>query len=111
MRLAVFFKLVILLATLLTLIMTSGISRRQSHSYAAEFLAILFSRRPVPSALASAQEVITLYISLETLTISSYLLASFMKKDKGSNEAGMKYLLIGAFSSALCFSGFPTFTA
>jgi NADH-quinone oxidoreductase subunit N len=40
------------------------------------------------------------------LTISSYLLASFLKKDKASNEAGMKYLLLGAFSSAALLLGF-----
>ncbi len=103
--LALFFKLIILLATLLTLIM--AIRYFKSHkTYVAEFLAILLFSAAGASALASSQEIITLYISLETLTISSYLLASFMKKDKGSNEAGMKYLLLGAFSSALLLLGF-----
>ncbi|HJT24788.1 MAG TPA: NADH-quinone oxidoreductase subunit N, partial [bacterium] len=103
--LAIFFKMIILLATLLTLIMTARYFKNRA-TYAAEFLAILLFSAAGASALASSQEIITLYISLETLTISSYLLASFMKKDKGSNEAGMKYLLLGAFSSALLLLGF-----
>lgn len=103
--LALFFKMIILLATLLTLVMTVRYFKNRT-TYAAEFLAILLFSAAGASALASSQEIITLYISLETLTISSYLLASFMKKDKGSNEAGMKYLLLGAFSSALLLLGF-----
>jgi NADH-quinone oxidoreductase subunit N len=104
--LAVFFKTIILLATLLTLLITHRHFKSYSTPYPAEFLAILLFSAAGASALSSAQEIVTLYIALETLTISSYLLASFMKKDKGSNEAGMKYLLIGAFSSALLLFGF-----
>jgi NADH-quinone oxidoreductase subunit N len=104
--LAVFFKTVILLATLITLLITHRHFKAYSTPYPAEFLAILLFSAAGASALSSAQEVVTLYIALETLTISSYLLASFMKKDKRSNEAGMKYLLIGAFSSALLLFGF-----
>lgn len=104
--LALFFKMVILLAVLFTVIMTIRYFKSHSTPYQAEFLAILLFASAGASALASSQEIITLYISLETLTISSYLLASFMKKDKASNEAGMKYLLLGAFSSALLLLGF-----
>ncbi len=104
--LSLFFKMVILLATLLTLLMTFRYFKTHNTPYPAEFLAILLFSASGATALTSAQEIITLYIALETLTISSYLLASFMKKDKGSNEAGMKYLLLGAFSSALLLFGF-----
>ena len=104
--LAVFFKMIVLLATLLTLLMSFRYFQTHKTAYPAEFLAILLFSAAGATALASAQEIITLYISLETLTISSYLLASYMKKDKGSNEAGMKYLLLGAFSSAILLFGF-----
>ena len=104
--LAAFFKLIILLATLISVLMTVRYFKTHPTFYEGEFLAILLFSAAGASALASAQEIITLYISLETLTISSYLLASFLKKDKGSNEAGMKYLLLGAFSSALLLLGF-----
>jgi len=103
--LALFFKMVIILGTLLTLLISFRYFKSRSTHYPAEFLAVLLFSAAGASALASAQEIITLYVSLETLTISSYLLASFMKKDKGSNEAGMKYLLLGAFSSALLLFG------
>jgi NADH-quinone oxidoreductase subunit N len=104
--LAAYFKMVILLGTFLTLFITFRYFKSRPTHYPAEFLALLLFSAAGASALASAQEIITLYVSLETLTISSYLLASFMKKDKGSNEAGMKYLLLGAFSSAILLLGF-----
>jgi NADH-quinone oxidoreductase subunit N len=104
--LAVFFKVVILLATLFTLLITFRHFKTNPTHYLPEFIAVLLFSAAGASALTSAQEIITLYVALETLTISSYLLASFMKKDKASNEAGMKYLLLGAFSSALLLFGF-----
>ncbi|HXL73079.1 MAG TPA: NADH-quinone oxidoreductase subunit N [bacterium] len=104
--LAIFFKFIILMATLFTLLISFRYFKANPTHYMAEFIAVLLFSAAGASALTSAQEIITLYVALETLTISSYLLASFMKKDKGSNEAGMKYLLLGAFSSALLLFGF-----
>jgi NADH-quinone oxidoreductase subunit N len=104
--LALFFKFIILLAALFTLLISFRYFKANPSTYTGEFTAILLFSAAGASALTSAREIITLYVSLETLTISSYLLASFMKKDKSSNEGGMKYLLIGAFSSALLLFGF-----
>jgi NADH-quinone oxidoreductase subunit N len=104
--LALFFKFIILMATLFTLLISFRYFNASPTHYMAEFIAVLLFSAAGASALTSAQEIITLYVALETLTISSYLLASFMKKDKASNEAGMKYLLLGAFSSALLLFGF-----
>ncbi len=104
--LALFFKFIILMATLFTLLISFRYFKANPTHYFTEFIAVLLFSAAGASALTSAQEIITLYVALETLTISSYLLASFMKKDKASNEAGMKYLLLGAFSSALLLFGF-----
>jgi NAD(P)H-quinone oxidoreductase subunit 2 len=46
-----------------------------------------------------------IFVSLETLSISSYLLTGYMKRDPRSNEAALKYLLIGASSSAVFLYG------
>ena len=48
--------------------------------------------------LAGANDLVTLFVSLETLGLSSYLLTGYMKRDVRSNEAALKYLLIGAAS-------------
>ncbi|MHB8377579.1 MAG: NADH-quinone oxidoreductase subunit N [Dehalococcoidia bacterium] len=55
--------------------------------------------------MAAARELMTAYLSLELLSFSLYILVSFAKFDPRSNEAGLKYLLLGAFSSAMFLYG------
>ena len=55
--------------------------------------------------MAAARELLTAYISLELLSFSLYALVSYAKFDGKSNEGGMKYMLLGAFSSALFLYG------
>jgi len=55
--------------------------------------------------MAAAREMLTAYIALELLSFSLYVLVSFAKMDAKSNEGGMKYMLLGAFSSALFLYG------
>jgi NADH-quinone oxidoreductase subunit N len=56
--------------------------------------------------LATGTELITLFIGLETMALSFYVLVGFLRGDKRSNEAAMKYLLLGAFSSGFLVYGF-----
>jgi NADH-quinone oxidoreductase subunit N len=55
--------------------------------------------------MAAARELLTAYISLELLSFSLYVLVSYAKFDARSNEGGLKYMLLGAFSSALFLYG------
>jgi NADH-quinone oxidoreductase subunit N len=55
--------------------------------------------------MASAQELLTAYIGLELLSFSLYVLVSYSKYETRSNEAGLKYMLLGAFASALLLYG------
>lgn len=55
--------------------------------------------------LASSNDLITLFITIEWITISLYILTTFLKNDLYSIEAGVKYLIVGAFSSALFLYG------
>ncbi|HEY9644344.1 MAG TPA: NAD(P)H-quinone oxidoreductase subunit N, partial [Coleofasciculaceae cyanobacterium] len=55
--------------------------------------------------LSGSDELVMIFVSLETLSISSYLLTGYMKRDPRSNEAALKYLLIGASSSAIFLYG------
>lgn len=54
--------------------------------------------------IVSSDDMIILYIAFELISISSYILTSFLK-DKGGIEGGIKYLLFGAFSSAFLIYG------
>ena len=55
--------------------------------------------------LACGFDLITLYISLELMAITFYVLVAFTKREKRSNEAAMKYFLLGAFSSGVLLYG------
>jgi NAD(P)H-quinone oxidoreductase subunit 2 len=71
----------------------------------AEFLAILLTATLGGMFLSGADELVTIFVALETLSISSYLLTGYMKRDPRSNEAALKYLLIGAASAAIFLYG------
>ncbi len=55
--------------------------------------------------LGSGYDLISLYISLELMALTFYVLVAFTKRQRRSNEAGMKYFLLGAFSSGILLYG------
>jgi len=56
--------------------------------------------------LATGTDLITLFIGLELMALCFYVMVGFLRADKRSNEAAMKYLLLGAFSSGFLAYGF-----
>jgi NADH-quinone oxidoreductase subunit N len=56
--------------------------------------------------LAAGTDLVTLFIGLELMALCFYILVGFLRSDKRSNEAAMKYLLLGAFSSGFLVYGF-----
>jgi NADH-quinone oxidoreductase subunit N len=57
------------------------------------------------SVAVSANNLVLLYVSIEFLSITSYMLAGFLRKDRRSNEAGLKYFLYGSIASAVMLYG------
>ena len=55
--------------------------------------------------MAGAVDLVTLYIGLETMAIATYILVGFLRSNQRSNEASLKYFLLGAFSSAILLYG------
>jgi NADH-quinone oxidoreductase subunit N len=55
--------------------------------------------------LGCGYDLISLYIALELMAVTFYVLVAFTKRQKRSNEAGMKYFLLGAFSSGILIYG------
>ena len=70
-----------------------------------EYYALIILSTIGAVGMAAARELMTAYLSLELLSFSLYTLVSYAKFDRRSNEAGLKYLLLGAFSSALFLYG------
>jgi NADH-quinone oxidoreductase subunit N len=56
--------------------------------------------------MATGSDLVTLFLGLELTAISFYILVGFTRADRRSNEASLKYLLLGAFSSAFVLYGF-----
>jgi len=101
---AFFFKIVFIGAAFITVGSSFGLAGRMSHHRGEYFSLLLFSTVGM-MFLASAKELITLYIGLELTTIPLFILAAYTKSNRFSAEAGLKYLIIGATSSAILLYG------
>jgi NADH-quinone oxidoreductase subunit N len=76
--------------------------------YRGEFFSLILMAVAGMMLLSSATELMTTYIAIELMSISFYALAGFLK-DQKSTEASMKYLLLGALSSAILLYGMALF--
>jgi NAD(P)H-quinone oxidoreductase subunit 2 len=102
--LSIVFRGVIALSAALTILMSITYVG-ETGTALGEFLMILLTATIGGMFLSGADELVMIFVSLETLSISSYLLTGYMKRDPRSNEAALKYLLIGASSSAVFLYG------
>src|SRR2546423_2118447 len=73
--------------------------------YQGEYYFLLLSSLLGMTVMASARDLITIFVALETLSIPTYLLAGWRKHDARSNEGSLKYYLIGVLSSAVMLYG------
>ncbi|MBD2115423.1 MAG: NAD(P)H-quinone oxidoreductase chain 2 [Cyanobacteriota bacterium] len=103
-NLSIVFRAIIALSTASTVLMSIRYVEQAGTSLA-EFLAIMLTATLGGMFLSGASELVMIFISLEMLSISSYLMTGYMKRDPRSNEAALKYLLIGASSSAIFLYG------
>jgi NAD(P)H-quinone oxidoreductase subunit 2 len=102
--LSVVFRGIIALSTAITILMSITYVN-QSGTALAEFIVILLTSTLGAMFLSGANELVMIFISLETQSISAYLLTGYTKRDPRSNEAALKYLLIGASSTAVFLYG------
>lgn len=102
--LSVVFRGIVALSAAVTILMSIAYIE-QSGTSLGEFVGILLTATIGGMFLSGANELVMIFISLETLSISSYLLTGYTKRDPRSNEAALKYLLIGASSSAIFLYG------
>jgi NADH-quinone oxidoreductase subunit N len=73
--------------------------------YKGEFYFLLLVSTFGMTVMVSARDLITLFVALECISIPTFVLAGYRKHDRKSNEAGVKYYLIGVLSSALMLYG------
>src|SRR3979411_2007782 len=70
-----------------------------------EFYILLVSALSGMMLLVAATNLITIFIAIELLSISLYILSAFLRQQETSQEAGLKYLLIGGFASGFLLFG------
>ncbi len=99
-----FFKLLFLSAALLVVLSsTEYVQKLPAHR--GEFYALILFAALGMVIMAGSGDLITLYIGLELMTISFYVLVAYLTDNPKSTEAGMKYLILGAASSAVFLYG------
>src|SRR5438093_4898387 len=73
--------------------------------YAGEFYFLLLCSLLGMVVMGSARDLITIFVALETLSLPAYMLAGWRKRDLKSNEAALKYYLLGVLASAVMLYG------
>ena len=101
---SIFFKVVFLLAAILT-ILASARYLEVERANVGEYYALVLFAVVGMMFLASAGEFITLFVALETMALSFYILVGFLKSNRKSNEAALKYFLLGSFSTGIFLYG------
>lgn len=79
------------------------------HEHHGEFYALILFSVVGMICMAAGYDVVLIFIGLELMAISTYVLVGFLRRDKRSNEAALKYLLLGAFSSGIFAYGLSLF--
>lgn len=99
------FKGLMLIGTGFVLLMSSSYDRKGALAYRGEFYYLLLTALLGAMMMASSADMITLFVSLELLSLSSYILAGLRKNDRSSNEAAFKYVINGGIASAILLFG------
>src|SRR5579875_3738656 len=101
---AVFMKLLILAGAAMAIIVALDYNRREGINRFEFPVLILFSTVGM-MIMASAANLMTLYLGLELQSLAIYVLAAFARDDLRSSEAGLKYFVLGALASGLLLYG------
>ncbi len=100
------FKVVLIGAGLLTVLAFSFRNSRELHGLGrGELYALVLSLTLSSLLLAAANDLVMLYLSLEMVSITSYVMVAYLKGDRMSNEASLKYVLFGAASTGSMLYG------
>jgi NADH-quinone oxidoreductase subunit N len=101
--LAFTFKVLLLFSGAVACVLSLGVQGVRDRG---EYFALLIFSTLGMTLMASAADLIMLYLSIESTSIPLYILAGFIKRDEKSTESGMKYFLFGALTSTVMLYGF-----
>jgi NADH-quinone oxidoreductase subunit N len=101
---AIAFTILLIVTTILIFLLSGDYFERIS-SNVAEYYAILLFALAGGVVMVSFQNLSMLFIGIEILSVSMYIMAGIKRRDKASNEAALKYFLLGAFSTGFLLFG------
>ena len=99
-----FFRVLVIVVGILV-VFASGQYLRREKAEAGEYHALLLFSIVGQCILASANELMMVFIGLEISSIASYILAGYLRDDKRNNESAIKYFLLGSFATAFLLYG------
>lgn len=102
---SIFFCLIFLAATALVILLSIRYLEIEKENHG-EFYALILLATIGMMFMVEGIDLIVLFIGLETMALSFYILTGFLRRERRSNEAALKYLLLGAFSSGILAYGF-----
>ncbi|UIJ43907.1 NADH-quinone oxidoreductase subunit NuoN [Sphingomonas cannabina] len=103
---AAFAKVLIYAGTAVSIIIAPGFFQRTSgDDLRPEYPVLMLLSAIGMGVMASAGDMLSLYIGLELQSLAAYVLASFMRRDGRSAEAGLKYFVLGALASGILLYG------
>jgi NADH-quinone oxidoreductase subunit N len=101
---ALLLKALFLLAGYVVVLMSQTELEEGSY-YQGEFYVLLLCSVLGMMMMASARDLVSIFVALELLSIPAYMMAAWNKRNQKSNEAGVKYYLLGVFASAVLLYG------
>lgn len=99
-----FWKALVLVGTALTILLSVRFVEEARYR-ATEFYSLLLLATSGTMFMASGYTLLTIWIALETMALSSYILAGYFKREERSAEAALKYFILGALSSGILLYG------
>jgi NADH-quinone oxidoreductase subunit N len=97
-------KALFLLAGYVVVLLSSN-EVEEGHYHQGEYYVLLLASITGMVMMGSARDLVSIFVALEFLSIPAYMLAAWRKRDRKSNEAGVKYYLLGVFASAVMLYG------
>jgi len=97
---AIYFWCLFLAATAVAILMSVSYLETE-HENHGEYYALMLLAVAGMMCMAAGFDIVLIFIGLELMAISTYVLVGFLRRDRRSNEAALKYLLLGAFSSGI----------
>jgi NADH-quinone oxidoreductase subunit N len=101
---SLFFNFIFLLSTGLTILISHNYIKREEINHGEYYALLMFSTIGM-MLMAAGADLLNIYIGLEVMSISIYILAGFKRSKLISNEASLKYFLLGAFAAGFLLYG------